>query len=313
MKPRVVSFLSLLLATTLLLGACAPRQGTTAAETPFATAATDIAESTAGPQPSSDQMVVHFFDVGKADSMLIQQGGASMLIDGGTEDRGPDVSRWLREAGVDALDIMVVTHSDSDHVGGIPQIFKQHKPKTFLMPIVGDEDKDYQLVIKTVGKSGLEITKPVPGETYDLGAAKVTILAPNRNDYPDWDNFSIVLRVDYGETSFLFTGDAMEQSETDMLMHNANLKATVLKVGHHGQNDATSTAFLNAVKPQAAVISDSAEDGAAKKVLQRLAAANADVYRTGKAGTIVAISDGKTVTFNVAPSPSEKKDKDKKK
>ena len=156
----------------------------------------------------------------------------------------------------------------------------------------------------------LEITKPQPGSTFQMGQAQVTVLAPNRDDYETPDNFSVVLRMVFGETSFLFTGDAMEQSETEMLTRGYELSSTVVKVGHHGQNDASSTAFLNAVRPKAAVISDAAEDGAAKKVLQRLADVGADVYRTGQAGTVIATSDGQTVTFNVVPSPPEKK-KDK--
>lgn len=308
MKPKAVSLLCVLLAA-LLLGACAHRGGTAVpggSPTPSAAQSAGPGEDGVVVPPSGDRLIVHFFDVGKGDSILVQQGDASMLIDGGPVDQGEAIAQAIRVAGVDTLQQVVVTHSDSDHVGGVEQILSQHKPLAFIMPMTGDEGKDYQHLIKAVGKMGLEIAKPVPGDTFDLGAAKVTVLAPNRSDYADLDDFSVVLKVVFGKTSFLFTGDASEQSETDMLMHNYDLSATVLKVGHHGQNDASTTALLNAVHPAAAVISDSIDQGAAKKVLQRLADVGADVYRTSQAGTVVATSDGQTVTFNVAPSPPEK-------
>ncbi len=307
----------LLLGILLVLTACARSGGQPTASPPLGgqSAAQSVppgGDSITGPPADPEKLIVRFFAVGKADSILVQQGDAAMLIDGGTEDQGLDIARYLNEAGVHGLDWTVVTHSDSDHVGGVEQILRLFKTSSFMMPIMDDSDKDYQRLIKAVNDKGLEITKPQPGSTFQLGQAQVTVLAPNRDDYETPDNFSVVLRMVFGETSFLFTGDAMEQSETEMLTRGYELSSTVLKVGHHGQNDASSTAFLNAVRPKAAVISDAAEDGAAKKVLQRLADVGADVYRTGQAGTVIATSDGQTVTFNVVPSPPEKK-KDKKK
>lgn len=334
MKPKAVSLFCILL-TALLLGACAPKGGAHAPApnsvkpSQAATSGAPVGSVTASMSssegviptptpvggaialpPADDQLVVHFFDVGKADSILVQQGKAAMLIDGGTADSGADIAQWLSEAGVDELQQVVVTHSDSDHVGGVAEILQVHRPQAFMMPSIPDEGKDYQHLIKAVGKMGLEITKPKPGMAFELGKANITVLAPIHDHYDTPDGYSIVLRVVFGKTAFLFTGDAIEQSETDMLMRGYDLSATVLKVGHHGQNDASTTAFLNAVHPAAAVISDGSGDGdgegAAKKVLQRLADVGADVYRTSQAGTIVATSDGQTVAFNVAPSPPEK-------
>jgi competence protein ComEC len=153
--------------------------------------------------------------------------------------------------------------------------------------------------VKKAQERGKELTQPTAGATFSLGSAQVTVIGPV-GEYNDNNNRSIVLRIVYGETSFLFTGDAEREAETDILASGAMLKSTVLKVGHHGSESSTTYPFLRAVDPDYAVISagkDNKYGHPTEDVLSRLRDAEVKVYRTDMQGDIVCTSDGKTVTF----------------
>ena len=249
---------------------------------------------------------VHFIDVGKADSILIQAGTSAMLIDAGTPDMAGRVIDYIKAQGVEKLDYVIATHGDIDHIGGMVEVLNAFPVAQFIAPDIPTKKKEYQQLFDAAGALGLAVTTPKVGSKYRLGNAEFTIYAPNSPNYADENNYSVVLRLVLGETSFLFTGDALVQSEMEMLL-KGTLASTVLKVAHHGSNEASSIEFLKAVKPKFAVLStDRNVSGyASKKVLQRLASLGAAVYRTDDAGTITAFSDGKTVTFDKAPSPPE--------
>ena len=250
---------------------------------------------------------VHFIDVGQGDSVFITQGEHHMLIDAGENDCGTKVQSYLQANNVSTLDYVVGTHPDSDHIGGLDVIIYKFQCENILMPDFSKDTKTYEDVITTVNQKGYTIKNPVAGETFYLGDATVTVLAPQAGaDYgDDANNYSIALKVTYGETSFVFTGDCEEEAEEDMVASGMDLKADVMKAGHHGSNTSNTIEMLQAVAPKAVVIScgENNEYGHPRaEVLNNLRAMGIQVYRTDEQGTIVAVSDGKEITWNTSPS-----------
>jgi competence protein ComEC len=249
----------------------------------------------------SSPMSVHVMDVGKADSILIQCDGRTMLVDGGTIDRGEQIVEYLNRRGVKKLDYVVNTHPDDDHIGGLRNVIAQFTVEHYFAPYIpvelvpaGDAYLDVQKVLKQ--KSITTIT-PKCGNSFSLGGVNVKVLAPIKVGNST-NNNSIVLRLSYGNTSFLLMGDAEKEEENDLVKSGAELSATVLKVGHHGSSTATSPAFINAVKPRYAAISvaDDTNHLPKKDVLERLNEAGAKIYRTDISGTLIFMSNGKNIT-----------------
>jgi competence protein ComEC len=163
-------------------------------------------------------------------------------------------------------------------------------------------------VLAVIGSRGLKITAPAAGDTFDIGSARCTILAPNSEEYNDPNNYSIVIKLEYGQTAFLFTGDAETASEREMLEKKYDLKADVLKVAHHGSTSSTSPAFLKAVSPKYAIISagkDNQYGCPDSIILNRLNTYGAEICRTDECGTIIATSDGKTIRIEKKASPAK--------
>lgn len=245
--------------------------------------------------PVDGTLEVHYIDVGQADSALILCGGQSMLIDGGNvADSGLLVS-YLEGQGLPELDYAVDTHAHEDHVGGLAGPLAKYGAEQVYAPVTDYDSKAFCDFKKYAG----DVTVPAPGDSWTLGSAVVTVLGPQK-EYSEVNNTSIVLRVDFGETSFLFTGDAERGAEQDMLDAGCDLQATVLKVGHHGSDTSSGYPFLREVEPQYAVISvgeDNLYGHPGEDVLSRLWDGDAELYRTDLQGTVVAVSDGEAVAF----------------
>ncbi|MDR0884544.1 MAG: MBL fold metallo-hydrolase [Oscillospiraceae bacterium] len=241
---------------------------------------------------------VHFLDVGQGDSALIQSGDMNVLIDGGESGNEERVIKYLRNQNVKQLDYVIATHPDSDHIGALAKIMAGYPPKNVIIPKMTEKNmkttKTYTNFLVAVKDSGAKAIYAKPGTEYKLGEAKLTILAP-LDDYADANDMSIVCRVSYGKVAYLFTGDAEGKSEADLLKSGRNLRADVLKVGHHGSKSSTSKAFLAAVAPSVAVIScgqDNSYGHPHADTLKKLGDAGAKVYRTDQLGWIVLATDG---------------------
>jgi competence protein ComEC len=243
---------------------------------------------------------VHYIDVGQADSILIQSSNANLLIDAGNRDDDQAIIKYLKQQGVKKLDYLVGTHPHEDHIGGMASILKEFNVGNLIMPKVTTTTKTFEYLLNTIKNKGLKITTPIVGKTFQVGAAKFVILAPNDSKYEDLNNYSVVLKMTCGKNSFLFQGDAEKLSEQEIINKGFSIKADVLKLGHHGSNSSTSTAYLDKVKPQFAIISCGKGNDYGhphKEIIKRLEAKKTKYYRTDVGGTIVCTTDGNKVKF----------------
>lgn len=252
----------------------------------------------------TSKMEVHFMDVGQGDATLVTCDGHSMLIDAGDNTKGTAVQQYLQKQKVKRLDYLVLTHPDSDHIGGAPVIVTKFNIDNVFMSNYEKDNKTYRNLIQALDNKRLKYTTPKVGTTYQLGTAEITILAPN-DKYDNPNDASIALMVQNGDNKFLFTGDAEEDAEKDMLDSGLELSADVYKVAHHGSKTSTSEKFFEAVSPTYAVISCGEGNSYGhphSQTLNTLRMNGVKVYRTDEEGTIIASSDGKNITFNVPES-----------
>lgn len=250
---------------------------------------------------------VHFLDVGQGDCTLLTCDGESMLIDAGNNDKGTYVQNYLQKQGITELKYVIGTHPDADHIGGLDVVIYKFDCNTIIMPDVTNDTATYRDVEAAMESKQYQTTYPVVGETYPLGGATFTIVAPNADYGSNLNEWSVGILVQNGDNRFLFTGDAEENSEADMLRNGIDLNADVYKVAHHGSNTATTEAFLDVVNPTYAVISvgeGNSYGHPQAEVLNRLRAHGISVFRTDKQGTLIASSDGTTITWNCSPDES---------
>ena len=265
---------------------------------------------TSSPTPSSPAAVVppedsffeiHFIDVGQADAALVLCDGHSMLIDGGNADDSSLIYTYLKNNKISSLDCIVCSHAHEDHVGGLPGALNYATVSTAYCSTTNYDSNAFSSFVKYLNEQDVELTVPEAGDEFELGSAMVTFVGPVEAG-SDLNNSSLVVRIVYGDTSFLFTGDAEREEEQSILNSSAALSSTVLKVGHHGSDSSTTYPFLREVMPKYAVISvgeGNPYGHPADNTLSRLRDADVTVYRTDLQGDIICSSDGKEVSFSV--------------
>ena len=243
---------------------------------------------------------VHFLDVGQGDCAVILCDGESMVIDGGPKDASRYVYSYIRDTlRLSRIDCIVSTHPHADHVYGLASVLNAVPADLLLTPVLEWDSWSFNAMMKYANRQGTAVSVPQEGDSLRIGGAKITILHcwPEAVTLDRANDASIVLRIDYGSTSFLFTGDAEDWSEYMMIDAKSPLKADVLKVSHHGSGTASTAAFLKAVSPRYAVISSGRGNDFGhphNMVLNRLQRLNCKIFRTDELGTIVFHSDGKT-------------------
>lgn len=253
-------------------------------------------------------MEVHFLDVGQSDATLVMNGEHAMLIDAGDNNQGTAIQNYLQKQGVEHLDYLILTHTDADHIGGADVIITKFDVDTVFMGNYAKDTATYRDVIQALDNKGLQWSTPAVGENYTLGDAFFTIIAPNK-EYNTPNNSSIGLLLTKGKNKFIFTGDAEEAAEADIVQNGIDITADVYQAGHHGSKTASSDALLDAVKPEFAVIScgqDNKYGFPHAQVLNSFRERGIQVFRTDEQGSIVAVSDGTSITWNCAPSESWK-------
>ena len=251
------------------------------------------------PTTQADSLSVHYIDVGQADCALLECGGQYMIIDGGNVDDSDLVVTYLQDQGVEQLHTVVCTHAHEDHVGGLAAVLAVSPTEQILSPTRTYSSACFDDFLYYADQQDITITIPDPGDSFYLGNAEVTVLGPVKS-YADPNNTSIVVKVEFGDTSFLFTGDMEKDAETDMLDYGMDVSADVLKVGHHGSSTSTGYRFLYEVDPEYAVISvgkDNTYGHPHRETVAILGDAGVPMLRTDELGTILAVSDGSEITF----------------
>jgi len=234
---------------------------------------------------NEDVLRVYYFDVGQADSILIVNNGQSMLIDAGNNDDGDLVVNNLNKIGIKKLDYLVGTHPHEDHIGGLDDVINNIKVNKLMMPKTTTTTKTYEDVIDAVSKKKLKIKVPKVGETFNVGNAKCEVMSIEDNK----DNLnacSIVIRLEYNGTSYLFTGDAEKSNEQARSWPQTD----VLKAGHHGSSTSSSQKFLNQINPSLIIISCGKNNDYGhphKETINRYNKLKAQVFRTDENGDIL--------------------------
>lgn len=259
-------------------------------------------EQNASKIPAGSSFSVRYFDVGQGDSILVECNGRYMLIDGGPPPASSMLYSYFKNNGISHLDYLVVSHSDTDHTGGISGALQLASVGRALSPVKSASERAFNAMVTLLSSKGVSLEVPRAGDEFMLGSAKVQVVGPVARASNDNDS-SIVLRVAYGSTSFLFTGDAEVPSESAMLSSGRALRSDVLKVGHHGSDSSTGYVFLREVMPSHAIITvgkDNSYGHPTEAVLSRLRDAGSKVYRTDLQGDIVTKSDGTNITVTVS-------------
>ena len=238
--------------------------------------------------------------MGQADCALLECDGEFAIIDAGNAADGKKVLEYLAEQGVQELELVVGTHPHEDHIGGMPHVLGEFSAKTVWSGDISYINATTQAFIDGAAAQGVSIIHPPVGTTLELGDALITVLGPVKHGYEDVNDDSLVLRVQYGDVRFLFTGDMELLAETDLLDAGTDVKADVLKVGHHGSYTSTGYRLLREVAPTYAVISCGAANDYGhphKEPLSRLQDADVTIFRTDRMYDIVAFTDGTVITF----------------
>lgn len=259
-------------------------------------------------QKTDAELAVHFIDVGQGDSTLIEANGHYMLIDAGEKDQTDTVINYLKAQGVKSLDYVIGTHPHSDHIGGLEGVIREFDVKNVLLPEKEHTTRIYEKLLDAIADKNLMVTIPKVGESCSLGEASFQIISPSRDYGDNLNNWSIGIRLVYGETSFVLCGDAEKEAEQDILLSGLPLKADVLKVSHHGSSTSSSLEFINAVSPRYAVISCGKNNDYGhphKETLDLLKKQGINVLRTDQLGTIVIESDGTGLRIPGQPGASK--------
>ncbi|MBG9689988.1 competence protein [Lysinibacillus sphaericus] len=261
------------------------------------------------PVTAGDEMRVHFMDVGQGDSILIESpNGKTMLIDAGVKGAGQQVVSYLKELGVNKLDKVVATHPDADHIGGLIPVLHAIPIEQFYDSGKVHTSQTFEEMLMAIDEKNIPYYVPKTGDFIEFDK-DVTVKVLNANEHAtDNNDASIVLKVVYGNVSFLLTGDAGIALEKEMMSNDVT--ATVLKAGHHGSNTSSSEDFIRAVKPEVTILSygeDNKYGHPHAEVVNRLQAIGSNIYATADLGTITVATNGVNYTVNGKRAVTQKK------
>ena len=266
------------------------------------------ATTTEAPAPESGaKLKVHYIDVGQGDSEFLElPNGQTMLIDAGNPENGSQIVSYIKGLGHDKIDYLIATHPHADHIGGMATVVNGLAIGKIYMPKVSTTTQTFEGLLSAIQGKGLKVnTAKASVNLFRAGNLNADFIAPVNITGDDLNQYSAVIMLTYGDNKFLFMGDAGEPSESQI---TADVKADVLKVGHHGSNTATSQTFLNKVHPKYAVIEvgkGNSYGHPTAVTLSKLQGIGATIYRTDNDGTIIFTSDAKTITVNKKASSEQ--------
>lgn len=253
---------------------------------------------------SASIMAVHFIDVGQGLSVLVQSDGQNLLYDGGDRSHADQVVSYLQQQNVQTIDYMISSHYDEDHLGGLVDCLNNFSVNTALGSDYVHTSDLFNNFMNTATANAITVEHPSVGDTFSFGSGSFTVLAPSGISSSNSNDNSVVIKLENGSNSFIFTGDAEETSEQDMISTGMNLDCDVFSIGHHGSASSTTWDFLSASTPSYAVISCGADNQyghPSAETMGRLADMEIPVFRTDKQGTIIAVSDGSSISWNTDP------------
>jgi len=246
-------------------------------------------------------MRVSYIDVGQGDSILVQVNGKSLLIDAGPNDSTDKLISYLNKQNIKKLDFIVATHPHEDHIGAMDTVIKKYNIGEFYAPKKMTTTKTFENMVNALKSKNIKINTAAAGVNLDLGKnVKCEMIAPNAANYGDnLNNYSAVVKITYGNSKFLFMGDAEKLNEKEILNKNYDVTCDVLKLGHHGSSSSSSKAFLDKASPKIAIISCGKNNDYGhphKETLAEMKKKNIQVYRTDIDSTITLISDGNKIS-----------------
>lgn len=243
---------------------------------------------------------VSYLDVGQGDAAYIKVNDMDILIDAGSKSDVDKLMKQLEEKNIDDFEIVVSTHPHEDHIGGMTKVLQTYKVESFYMPKVEHSTKVFENMIKEVEKQGLKVKVLKEGINIDIGeGALLETFSPTQDTYSNLNNYSPIMKLTFGNTSFLFTGDAEKDVEAEVLSkYKDKLDSDVIKFGHHGSSTSSSQSFIEAVSPDYGIIScgvDNSYGHPHKEILKLIQDMNIEAYRTDTQGQITVISDGNNI------------------
>lgn len=253
--------------------------------------------------PKDSELMISYMDVGQGDAAYIKVNGNDILIDAGPRSNSKELLEQLKAKNIDDFELVIATHPHEDHIGGMVDVFKEYEVKAFYSPKITHTTKTYENLVKAVKDEGLKTKELKGGMVIDLGeVAKFEVFTPQKSEYEELNDYSPIMKLSFGDTSYLFTGDAEKLAEEEALAKYKNsLDSDVIKFGHHGSSSSSSNAFIEAVSPKYGIIScakDNKYGHPHRETLDIIKKYNIKTFRTDTDGEIILTSDGKSITFN---------------
>lgn len=247
---------------------------------------------------NTTEIKIYYLDVGQADSILIESDKEYMLIDAGNNEDGKLLVDYFKSLNITSFKYVVGTHPHEDHIGGLDDVINNFNINKIYFPDAITTTKTFEDVLEAMESNNLTYSIPKIDETFSLGNADFKVIYTGV-DINDLNNTSIILKMTYGNISFLFMGDATDKVES--LILDKDIKADILKVSHHGSKYSTSDKFIKRVNPSYAIISVGANNSYNHPdtlTLDRLKNYNIKIYRTDVLGTILITTNGSSVDIN---------------
>lgn len=253
--------------------------------------------------PKDSQLMISYMDVGQGDAAYIKVNGNDILIDAGPRSNSKELLEQLKAKNIDDFELVIATHPHEDHIGGMVDVFKEYEVKAFYSPKITHTTKTYENLVKAVKDEGLKTKELKSGMAIDLGeGAKFEVFTPQKSEYEELNDYSPIMKLSFGDTSYLFTGDAEKLAEEEALAkYKTSLDSDVIKFGHHGSSSSSSDAFIEAVSPKYGMIScakDNKYGHPHRETLDIIKKYNIKTFRTDIDGEIILTSDGKSINFN---------------
>lgn len=247
------------------------------------------------------QLEVSIIDVGQGDSVLIKTPGEKyVLVDAASRNGKDKLFNYLKSKNINKFDAVVGTHPHEDHIGNLDDVINEYKVDKVYLPKATSTTKTFENLMDAIKRKSLKITTAKAGVDFEIDGVKFSFLAPNSESYDETNDYSGVIRVSYGSTSFLLMGDAEKKSEGEILSKGYDIKADVIKLGHHGSYSSSGANFIKKVNPKYAVVSCGKGNDYGhphRETLELMKKLSIDVYRTDLMGTISFVSNGKEVNL----------------